>query len=553
MNIPKSIRIEEADIAENIKALPEKAADYIKFGLANADKALDLSKPAQNIKSIISQQLHGSGLGPGTVQLESRKVRHYELYVTDGYINVSSGTWPQANDSTTIPGWCKPIYVWGFTDMDPNISGQLVKVPSGSAAPAGGKVGNAKFPGPLLETATGEDVFITVHNRGLFQELQKFQEDISLHVHGVQTQAPYDGFPETAGGYGENLRYFWMEDWYLEKGSTTKERDDWWNSLDGKEQQDMLRAKPPLIQPNQLNQSGGIYSLKNTEAYPKGIGSKLPYGTSEDWSQFTYYFRPDRPGTFIYNCHVSAPEHVQMGLYGALIVRPSDGSKSVYGLNTNTDYDKEYTFILSEFDSRWHSFIEGDPAFGSYRPENWRPDLWFINGRTFPQTVNPFAWNSPKGGIDAESRYDAYVKAKPNQKILIRYINAGYQDHPIHQHGLSMRILGSDGFPWEWQMNKATISINSGESYEAITLANPVFGSTDDAGSPLSIPAPAPVSRGTLKWRQIFPIHDNNEHRNMTNGIYPGGMMTLMEFVDVPNASKPSWMDPYREQVEETP
>lgn len=428
--------------------------------MASADKALDLSKPAQNIKSIISQQLHGSGLGQGTVQHESRKVRHYELYVTDGYINVSSGTWPQANDSTTIPGWCKPIYIWGFTDIDPNVSGQLVKVPSGSAAPAGSKVGNAKFPGPFLETVTGDDVFITVHNRGLFQELQKFQEDISLHVHGVQTQAPYDGFSGTSGGYGEKLRYFWMEDWYLDKGSTTKERDDWWNGLDAEEQQDILRAKPPLIQPNQLNQNGGIYSLKNTEAYPEGIGSKLPYGTSEDWSQFTYYFRPNRPGTFIYLCHASAPENVQMGLCGSLIVRPNDGSKSVYGLNTNTDYDKEYAFILNEFDSRWHSFIEGDAAFAKYSPADWSPDLWFINGRTFPQTVNPFAWNSPEGDIDVEPRYDTYVKAKPNQKILIRYVNAGYQDHSIHQHGWSMRIVGSDGFLWELQMKKSTISIS---------------------------------------------------------------------------------------------
>jgi hypothetical protein len=56
-----------------------------------------------------------------------------------------------------------------------------------------------------------------------------------------------------------------------------------------------------------------------------------------------------------------------------------------------------------------------------------------------------------------------------------------------------------------------------------------------------------------MKWRQIFPIHNNDEFKNITNGIYPGGMMTLMEASEVPNASKPSWMNPYTEQVEETP
>lgn len=553
MHIPRSVGIEDSNIAESIKALPEKAVDYIKSGLATADKALDLAKPAQDLKSIFSPQNHGSEQSVETLQLENNKVRHYDLYVTDGYINVSSGKWPSADDSTSIPGWSKPIYIWGFTDMDPNIPDNIIKVPSGAAAPVGSAVGNAKFPGPFLETVMGDDVYVTVHNRGLFQKLQRIQEDFSLHIHGIQTQTPYDGFPNTSGGYGEKLRYFWMEDWYLENGDTTKERDDWWNGLSASEQQDILRAKPPLFRPNQLNQNGGIYSLKNTEPFPEGLGSDLPYGNPEDWSQFTYYFRPNRPGTFMYCCHVSAAEHVQMGLYGSLIVRPKDGSTSVYGLNTNTEYDLEHTFILSEFDSRWHGFIEGDAAFASYSPTDWRPDLWFINGRTFPQTVNSFAWNSPKGDIDAEPRYDTYIKSKPKQKILIRYINAGYQDHHIQQHGWSMRIVGSDGYPWTSPIMKATISINSGESYEAITIANPVYGATDNAGSPLSLPAPVPVGRGTLKWRQIFPIHDSVEYRNMTNGLYPGGMMTLIEAIDVPNASTASWMDPYTDQVEKIP
>ena len=274
MNNPKSMVTEEADVARNIKDLPEKAVDYIKSGLASVDKALDLSKPAQNIKSIISQQIHGSERSTSTVPLECSKVRHYELYVTDGYINISSGTWPQADDSTSIPGWSKPIYIWGFTDIDPNISGNRVKVPSGSVAPTGNTVGNAKFPGPFLEAVTGEYVYITVHNSGLFQKLQKIQEDFSLHLHGIQAQAPYDGFPETSGGYGEKLRYFWMEDWYLENGSTTKERDDWWNALDGKEQQEILRAKPPLIRPNQLNQNGKIYSLKKHQKSSQGNRKK---------------------------------------------------------------------------------------------------------------------------------------------------------------------------------------------------------------------------------------------------------------------------------------
>jgi hypothetical protein len=87
----------------------------------------------------------------------------------------------------------------------------------------------------------GDDVYITVHNRGFFQNLQDIQDDHALHLHGILLQAPYDGFPESAGGYGENLRYFWEEDWYKSKGDNTKERDAWWNSLAVEQQHAHLR------------------------------------------------------------------------------------------------------------------------------------------------------------------------------------------------------------------------------------------------------------------------------------------------------------------------
>jgi hypothetical protein len=99
------------------------------------------------------------------------KIIHYELYATDGYINTGV-----AGDQTNIAGWPAPVYIWGFTDHDPNVAENQMSVPAGNLAHAPlGPVGNAKFPAPFLECRMGEHVFITVHNRGFLQALRTFR------------------------------------------------------------------------------------------------------------------------------------------------------------------------------------------------------------------------------------------------------------------------------------------------------------------------------------------------------------------------------------------
>lgn len=541
----------EGQNIENGGGFSEKAVAYIKSSISAASQTLSKDNAISETNKTFSQDKGEADLAK--IVLPENRVLHYELYITDGYINISSGAWPPAGDNTAIPGWKEPIYIWGFTDVDPNIPGNLMTVPPGAATLASSPVGNAKFPGPFLEAMAGDEVYITVHNRGFFQSLQKTQDDNSMHLHGLLLQAPYDGFPESAGGYGENLRYFWEEDWYKSQGNSTKERDAWWNSLTVEQQHAYLR-NTPFIKPNQLNQNGCIYSLRNTEAYPEGVGSKLPYGTAEDWTQFTYHFQALRPGTFVYCCQTS-PDDIQMGMYGALIVRPADFSaenKTVYGMGTNTEFDVEHTFILGEFDPLWHRFIEGDPAVTDFSPADCKSEIWFINGRSFPQTMLPFAWNKKGGNAEPEPRYDTHIKAAPEQRLLVRYINMGNECHSINQHGWAMRIVGSDGYLWTSQWQKRTLSINSGETYEAITAVDITYGVNAQAGSPLSSIAPAPVGPGTLTWRQIYPIREHSDYRVTTRGIFPGGMMTLIEATGASNvpAGKPTRFDPYTDEVE---
>lgn len=512
------------------------------------------------------------------------KILHYTLYSTDGYINTEAGIWPPVNDNTLIAGWgspdifaggrdyAGPVYIWGFTDLDPNIAGNTAPVPDTvlpGVKPANNFTGNAKFPAPFLECKVNEHVFVTVHNRGFYQNEQTVQDDHSLHFHGIHAQAPYDGFPESAGGYVENLRYFWEEDWYrslnnpgINPGMTTaRQRDDWWNALSLAKQISLLNTHTPLIKENRLNPGGGITNQFNNEDYPLGVtdpDTHLPFPPEriEEITQFTYYITPVHMGTYMYHCHVAASEHVQMGMYGALIVRPGDGSKSVFGKGTNTDYDDEYTLIISEFDPRWHRNIETDgEVFGDFMPSDWTPELWFANGRTFPTTLLDFKWNMPDTATDPveyyrEPRYNTYIKTAPKRKILIRYIHMGYQSQPMHQHGWHMRVVGKDARPVKPQNEVYTLFIGSGETYDTITLADPAYGVTSPAGSPLSSPHPdSPSCRqpnGTLKWRIIYPIHSHDDYKVTTNGIYPGGGLVLIEAcVDPKSVPLPKSVPPF--------
>lgn len=236
-----------------------------------------------------------------------------------------------------------------------------------------------------------------------------------------------------------------------------------------------------------------------------------------------------------------------MGMNGALVVRPADDSRSVYGKETNTDYDQEYTFILSEFDPKWHRFIEGAPDTPQYYPPECRPEIWFINGRTFPQTQLPFSWNKVGGSADFEPHYNMRVEVAPNQKFLVRYINAGHQIQSLHQHGWSMRIVGCDGFSWIQQIEKTILSIAPGETYDVITSVDYTYGVNGQAGSPLSSAAIAPIGSGTLAWKQVYPLRNQDGSRVTTRGIYPGGMMTYIEVIGASNApsSKTTWFDPH--------
>jgi FtsP/CotA-like multicopper oxidase with cupredoxin domain len=155
----------------------------------------------------------------------------------------------------------------------------------------------------------------------------------------------------------------------------------------------------------------------------------------------SYTFTPTEPGTYIYHSlDGSNPGlHVEMGLLGALIVRPADGSRTAYGAGTGTDYDQEFLSLLTEVDPDIHLQMERG-HFTHFTNSDRFAKVWFVNGRVFPDLFqgdyNPLFPHQP---------YESLAQAHPGDRVLVRQVNAGQDSHPFHFHGENLRYIARDG------------------------------------------------------------------------------------------------------------
>jgi hypothetical protein len=156
----------------------------------------------------------------------------------------------------------------------------------------------------------------------------------------------------------------------------------------------------------------------------------------------TYTFTAGEPGTYLYESGTDPSKQVQMGLYGALIVRPDLGEFYAYN-DPQTQFSNEFLVLLNEIDPDLHRAVElGRPYNISAR----HPEYWHVNGRSFPDTIAEdgasYLPNQPYGALVQVEPYDAEDNPLP---ILIRYANAGMDNHPFHPHGNHLRVIARDG------------------------------------------------------------------------------------------------------------
>jgi FtsP/CotA-like multicopper oxidase with cupredoxin domain len=172
----------------------------------------------------------------------------------------------------------------------------------------------------------------------------------------------------------------------------------------------------------------------------------------EPGGEFVYDFTATPAGTRWYHSHTDPAVQVPIGLYGALVVEPRNPAKR---------YDREYTFLLAEWDVELTPAVAaGTQARGAgdamLRGGELGADLFLINGKMH-------------GAIPP-------IRIATGELVLLRLIHTGAIPHPIHTHGHSFKIVATDGNPVPElaQWTKDTILIGPAERYDLeLTGDNP--------------------------------------------------------------------------------
>lgn len=153
----------------------------------------------------------------------------------------------------------------------------------------------------------------------------------------------------------------------------------------------------------------------------------------------SYTFTASQPGTYTYYSGTRPELQIEMGLVGALIVRPTTNPTTQAYNHADSQFDHEYLFLLSEMDPRIHEYVAAG-RMDLVDNTTYFPVYWFINGRTAPDTMAEA--NLP---LLPHQPYNCMPMMYPGEKILLRLIGGGRDPHPYHTHGNHHRIIAREG------------------------------------------------------------------------------------------------------------
>ena len=150
-------------------------------------------------------------------------------------------------------------------------------------------------------------------------------------------------------------------------------------------------------QDTQVTATGGSPGLLTTEAAASG-------GT------VSYTSRPASPGTYLYESGSNVSKQVEMGLYGALVVRPSIGRRtSPTTAATQFDPAREFLLLLPRSTLICITRSRRAPRTTSTSSHN---RYFTINGRAFPDTVQDNGTS-----LLPTQPYGALVRIQPNNAV----------------------------------------------------------------------------------------------------------------------------------------
>ena len=244
---------------------------------------------------------------------------------------------------------------------------------------------------------------------------------------------------------------------------------------------------------------------------------------------FTYYYLAPDAGTYFWHCHITPPEHLQMGMVGQIYVRPRQNryngdlyaglqkqqqdlrtkcdsreilcSNSLPAVNTSasndgtkkyayndgdgsTQYDVEYPLQIHGFDPNFH-FVGM-----TFNPEafvDMKDKYFLLNGRSYPDTVTPgaLATQSTDGVMHFSQPLPAIINIPAGGKALLRISDLDVTEfQTLASLGIPMQVIAlnakllrdQSGNNLYYKTN--SITLGGGESLDVILDASGIPAGT---------------------------------------------------------------------------
>src|SRR5215210_5068399 len=196
-----------------------------------------------------------------------------------------------------------------------------------------------------------------------------------------------------------------------------------------------LRLRQGQIVHTEIQAAINVHTIHHHGIEPSTFNDGVPDTSFAVSSGYTYQWRASRAGTFFYHCHRNAPLHVQMGMFGFVVIDPPTGPGQLYVGGPR--YDVEAMWASYDVDPFWrtynHAAGEQNAIAQGTRLNRFRPKYFTINGVDAPQSLR-----SPKTTVHAEV----------GQSVLLRNITGAYfQNRVRFPAALNPVLHMSDGEP----------------------------------------------------------------------------------------------------------
>ncbi|HRG71249.1 MAG: multicopper oxidase domain-containing protein [Piscinibacter sp.] len=208
-------------------------------------------------------------------------------------------------------------------------------------------------------------------------------------------------------------------------------------------------------------------------------------------STFTYYYKVNDPGTYLWHCHVEATEHMEMGMIGMLNVLPRQDNTAYTDASVgkaftkfayndgdgSTGYDKAFSLQLGAVDSNFHELHELVQPLPFLELKG---DFAQINGRGYPMTTfeNQADMSKADNSPSLSQQLHSVVRASVGERVLLRVTNGSVDSYfTLTGLGLPMKVVGrgaqiargpSGAAADSWAHETASITLGGGDGIDVL-------------------------------------------------------------------------------------